>query len=79
MCNYCGGSGVLDMSDYRVAPSSMKNICFCPYCKKGHKQSEELKIQASYYKAGMDRSKKESEPQKYGSFFDYLDNPTWPF
>lgn len=38
-----------------------------------------VKRPMSYYKAASEKARKESEPQKYGSFFDYLDNPTWPF
>lgn len=38
-----------------------------------------VKRPMSYYKAASDKARKENEPQKHGSFFDYLDNPTWPF
>ncbi|WP_336993558.1 hypothetical protein [Lelliottia amnigena] len=38
-----------------------------------------VKRPMSYYKAASEKTRKENEPQKYGSLFDYLDNPTWPF
>ncbi len=38
-----------------------------------------VKRPMSYYKAAAERARKENEPQKYGSFFDFLDNPQWPF
>ncbi|HIC6634075.1 TPA: hypothetical protein ACW331_000851 [Salmonella enterica subsp. enterica] len=33
-----------------------------------------VKMPMSYYKAAGERARKENEPQKYGSFFDFLDN-----
>lgn len=38
-----------------------------------------VKIPMSYYKAASEKVRKECEPQEYGSFFDCLDNPPWPF
>lgn len=38
-----------------------------------------VKRPMSFYKAASDRARKENELKKHGSFFDYLDNPTWPF
>lgn len=37
-----------------------------------------VKRPMSYYKAAGERARKENEPQKYGSLFDFLDNPQWP-
>lgn len=38
-----------------------------------------VKRPMSYCKAAGERARKENEPKKYGSFFDFLDNPQWPF
>lgn len=38
-----------------------------------------VKRPMSYYKAAGEWARKENEPKKYGSFFDFLDNPQWPF
>lgn len=38
-----------------------------------------VKRPMSYYKAAGELARKENEPQKYGSLFDFLDKPQWPF
>lgn len=37
-----------------------------------------VKRPMSYYKAVGEQARKENEPQRHGSFFDFLDNPSWP-
>lgn len=41
--------------------------------------SDGVKRPMSFYRSASERARKENEPKKYGSFFDFLDNPTWPF
>lgn len=45
MCNYCGGSGVVNLSSYRHVPSPLSGISYCPYCSTGREKAAKNKLQ----------------------------------
>ncbi|MDX7440955.1 MULTISPECIES: hypothetical protein [Citrobacter freundii complex] len=44
MCDFCGGSGVVNISAFRSVPALSSGIAFCAYCEKGISKSNEFQI-----------------------------------
>ena len=61
MCNYCGGSGLINLSDFKMVPSLSLGLSCCPYCEKGRESEWKIKSQQNAEKATSAVMQKDSK------------------